>query len=116
MLLISVILYLLLSVGGLVLVKLGSDNISLLISNGVFNFSMGIKAIIGFLCYIASFVIYTFYIIRKFDLSYIFPILTGITQILVIIAGILIFKEKINAFGFAGIALIVLGVVLINIK
>lgn len=116
MLLVSVIIYLLLSVGGLVLVKLGSNSISLLLSNGVFNFTMSIKAILGFVFYIGSFIIYTFYIIRKFNLSYIFPILTGITQILVIIAGILIFKEKINVYGYVGISFIILGIVLMNIK
>ena len=50
--------------------KMGSDSINIAINNGIFNFSMGIKAIIGFISYILSFLIYTFYIIRKFDLSF----------------------------------------------
>ena len=113
---ISIIIYLLLSVGGLVLVKLGSSNINIAIQNGTFNFSMGIKALLGFIAYIGSFIIYTFYIIKNFDLSYIFPIITGITQILVIVAGVFIFKEQINTFSIIGIGLIILGVVLLNIK
>lgn len=113
---ISILLYLILSVGGLILVKLGSGNINLAINDGTFNFSMGIKAMLGFIAYIGSFIIYTFYIIRTFDLSYIFPILTGITQVLVILAGILIFKEKLSIYGIGGIALIIIGVVLLNIK
>ena len=113
---ISIIMYLILSVGGLVLVKMGSSNMSIAISKGNFNFSMGIKAILGFLTYIGSFIIYTFYIVRKFDLSYIFPIITGITQVLVFIAGIIFFKEHISIWGYAGIGLIITGIVLLNIK
>ena len=111
-----IILYLIFTVGGLVLVKMGSDNINLAITNGVFNFSMGIKAILGFLFYITSFLIYTFYIIRKFDLSYIYPIIAGITQVLVVIAGILIFKERLSVPGIIGILLIIIGIFCLNIK
>lgn len=113
---ISILLYLILSVGGLVLVKLGSGNINLAINDGTFNFSMGIKAMLGFIAYIGSFVIYTFYIIRTFDLSYIFPIITGITQVLVILAGVFIFKEQLSIYGIGGIVLIIIGIALLNIR
>lgn len=113
---ISIIIYLILTVGGLTLVKLGSGNINIAINNGTFNFQMGIKAMLGFIAYIGSFLIYTFYIIKKFDLSYIFPIITGITQVLVILVGVFFLKEHINIYGIIGIILIILGVVLLNIK
>ena len=113
---ISIIIYLILTVGGLILVKLGSDTINLSIVNGTFNFAMGIKAIVGFLCYIASFIIYTFYIIRKFDLSYIYPIITGITQVLVILASVFILKEHISIPAIIGIVLIIIGIFCLNIK
>ena len=70
----------------------------------------------SFMLYIASFLIYTFYIIKQFDLSYIFPIITGITQILVILAGVFLFKETINTYAIVGIFLIVAGITLLNIK
>ena len=113
---VSIIIYLILSVGGLVLVKSGSGSVNIAIQNGTFNFAMGIKAMLGFIAYIGSFLIYTFYIIKKFDLSYIFPIITGITQVLVIIAGVIIFKEHINGFAIGGILMIILGIVFMNIK
>ena len=113
---ISIIIYLILSVGGLILVKSGSSSVNIAIQQGTFNFSMGLKAMIGFIAYIGSFLIYTFYIIKNFDLSYIFPIITGITQVLVIIAGVLIFKEHINAYSIGGIVLIIIGITLLNIK
>ncbi len=113
---ISIIIYLILTVGGLILVKLGSDTISISLANGTFNFAMGIKAIIGFICYIASFLIYTFYIVRKFDLSYIYPIITGITQVLVILASVFILKEHISIPAIIGIVLIIIGIFCLNIK
>lgn len=113
---ISIIIYLILSVGGLVLVKSGSNSVNIAIQDGTFNFAMGIKAMIGFIAYIGSFLIYTFYIIKSFDLSYIFPIITGITQLLVIIAGVFIFKEHINIYAIGGITLIIIGIFLLNIK
>lgn len=113
---ISIIIYLILTVGGLILVKLGSENTVIAIQNGSFNFSMQLKAILGFIAYIGSFLIYTFYIIKKFDLSFIYPIIAGITQILVLIAGIVILKEKVSLFGIGGVILIIIGVLLLNIK
>lgn len=113
---ISIIIYLILTVGGLILVKSGAESTSMAIQNGTFNFSMQLKVMLGFLAYVGSFLIYTFYIIKKFDLSYIYPIITGITQVLVVVAGILLFKEKLNIWGIGGILLIIIGVVFLNIK
>lgn len=113
---ISIIIYLILTVGGLVLVKSGAETTSLAIQNGTFNFSMQLKVMLGFIAYVGSFLIYTLYIIKKFDLSYIYPIITGITQVLVVIAGILLFKEKLNIYGIVGIILIILGIIFLNIK
>ena len=113
---ISIIVYLICSVGGLILLKAEANSTTIAMQNGVFNLSMGLKAILGFILYIASFLIYTFYIIKQFDLSYIFPIITGITQILVILAGVFLFKETINTYAIVGILLIVAGITLLNIK
>ena len=113
---VSIIIYLLCSVGGLILVKSEANATTLAMQNGVFNVSMGIKAIIGFILYIGSFLIYTFYIIKQFDLSYIFPIVTGITQILVILASVFVLKESINIYGIIGIFTIIAGITLLNIK
>ena len=112
---ISIIIYLILTVGGLILVKLGSDTISISLAMGLL-IRDGIKAIIGFICYIASFLIYTFYIVRKFDLSYIYPIITGITQVLVILASVFILKEHISIPAIIGIVLIIIGIFCLNIK
>lgn len=113
---ISIVIYLLCSVGGLILLKAEANSTTVVVQNEIFNLSIGIKAIIGFILYIASFLIYTFYIIKQFDLSYIFPIITGITQVLVILAGVFLFKETINTYAIIGMFLIVAGITLLNIK
>jgi multidrug transporter EmrE-like cation transporter len=107
---INIILYLIFSVGGLILVKMEQNQVNLSINQGKLDFSIGIKMIVGLVLYILSF------IVRKFDLSYIFPIITGITQVLVILAGIFLFKEHISVHGYIGIFCIICGIILLNIK
>ena len=41
----SIIIYLILTVGGLILVKAGSGNIQIAIQDGTFNFSMGLRCV-----------------------------------------------------------------------
>ncbi len=109
-------IYLLLSSGGLILIKLGANSVILNIKNGIFNCSISIISLLGLICYIGSFLIFTFVIVKKFDLTYIMPILTGISQIFVILSGCFIFKEYINNYGIIGIVLIIIGLVMLNIK
>lgn len=110
------VIYLLLSTGGLVLIKLGANSVELGVKQGIFNCSISIVSIVGLICYIGSFLIFTFVIVKKFDLTYIMPILTGISQVIVILAGLLVFKEHVGNFGIAGIIFVILGVIMLNIK
>ena len=96
--------------------KAEANSTAIAINNGIFNFNMGLKTMLGFILYIISFLIYTFYIIKQFDLSFIFPIITGITQILVILAGVFLFKESMNTYSIIGVFLIIAGVTFLNIK
>ncbi len=52
---ISIIIYFICSVGGLVLIKSEANSVNVALQSGVFNLSMGIKSILGFIAYIASF-------------------------------------------------------------
>lgn len=109
-------IYIVFTVGGLILLKLGSDSMSIAIQNGNFQVSMGYISILGFIAYIVSFLLYTFYIIKHYDLSYIYPIVTGLTQVLVVLAGVFIFKEHITLPGAIGIGFILVGLILLNLK
>ena len=112
---ISIIIYLCCSVGGLILMKAEANSTAIAMNNGIFNFSMGLKSMLGFILYIMSFLIYTFYIIKQFDLSFIFPIITGITQVLVIVAGVFLFKETMNIYSIIGVIFIIAGITFLNI-
>ena len=112
---ILVVVYLILTVSGLVFIKLGGNPGTFAIKNGDINFAMNWISAIGFICYICSFLLFT-RIVVIFDLSYILPLTTGIVQVIVLIASYYIFKENISVYGLIGASLIIIGVVIMNIK
>ena len=114
--LLIIAIYLLLSTGGLVLIKLGADTMTIAINKGAFNLSMGWASILGMVCYIGSFLLFSFVLVKKYDLTYLMPVITAISQILVILAGLTIFKEHVSNFGIIGILLVIAGIVMLNIK
>jgi len=77
--------------------------------------AMNLVSGIGFVCYIGSFLLFT-RIVVIFDLSYIFPLCTGIVQVVTLIASYYVFKEKISVYGLIGASLIIIGVIVMNIK
>lgn len=110
-----VIIYMLLSVSGLVLMKYGGNTGTISVKEGNFNFGMSLISMLGFICYIASFLLYT-KIVVMFDLSYITPICTGIIQILILVASYTIFKEQISKTGIIGVAIVIIGIIIMNYK
>jgi small multidrug resistance pump len=109
-------IYLLLTVSGLVLFKLGANSgIAANINNGFFYLKINVISIIGILCYGCSFIVYLT-LVSKMNLSYIFPVATGIIYILIFVASVYIFKESISIFKIIGSGLILCGVVLMNLK
>ena len=109
-----VIIYLVLSVSGLILMKKGGNSGSIAIENQNFNFNINLISALGFICYIFSFLLYT-RIIVMFDLSYITPICTGIIQLLILVASKLIFKENFTTTSIIGAATIIIGVIIMNL-
>lgn len=107
------IIYICLTTLGIFLMKLGGNSLSLTFRNGI-NFKIGFVTLLGFLSYLFSFLLWQRLVVN-FDLSYIVPITTGITQIIILLLGILFFKEQINTVGVIGILLVILGVVLMTI-
>ncbi len=77
--------------------------------------AMNLVSGLGFVCYICSFLLFT-KIVIMFDLSYILPICTGVSQVLILIASYYVFNEKISLYGIVGASLIIIGLVIMNIK
>ena len=110
-----VVVYLLCSVGGLTLVKLGTDYNQFTLSNYFFNLQLSFTTLLGLVLYISSFLMWTI-LVQKFELSYIQPISMGISYIMIIMASLFIFKETINLNQWIGIGFILIGVILMNTK
>ena len=113
--LILVIIYLILTVAGLIFMKLGGNPGTIALDKGTITFGMSIISGIGFVCYLCSFLLFT-RIVVMFDLSYIMPICTGIVQILTLVASYFVFKEEISKQGIIGAILVIIGIIIMNIK
>ena len=110
------VIYLLLSVSGLVLFKLGSEKgLEVALNSGNIQLDINLFCILGLSFYVISFLLYMF-LISRLNLSYIAPIANGLSYILTFIASIYIFKEHISINNYIGALLILIGVILINIK
>ena len=71
--------------------------------------------IAGVILYGISFLLYM-YLISSFDLGYIIPLTTALVYIIIFTASFVIFNEAFTAFKVGGIALIVAGLILLNLK
>lgn len=115
MIYILITLYLFFTVSGLVLLKIGGQSFNFLIQSGKVHITMPWKFILGFVSYVCSFMIWTF-ILQKFNLTYMYPILVGLAYVLVLFAGVFILQEKLTIFNIIGSAVILIGIMLMNIK
>lgn len=106
--------YLCFSVAGLTFMKLGSMEGAKLLFE-IFGIKFTVQSVIGYVSYIISFLLYTF-IITKFDLSYIIPLLGGIVNIMVLVVGIFLLHEKATLYSLLGSGLIIVGIIVMNIK
>ena len=112
---ILVVIYIILTLVGLVLMKFGGNTGTINFSNFDLNFSMSFVSLLGFISYIASFLLFT-NIVVKFNLSYIMPITSGLIQVFTLISGFLIFKETITIKGILGAFIIIIGIIVMNLK
>lgn len=110
-----IVVYLILTVSGLVFMKLGGNPGTLALKDGTITLGMSVISGIGFICYLCSFLLFT-RIVVMFDLSYIFPIVTGIVQILTLVASAVVFKENMSMQSVIGAIIIIVGIIIMNFK
>lgn len=106
------VIYICLTTLGIFLMKMGGNSLSWTFQNGI-NFKIGFITLLGFLTYICSFLLWQKLLVT-FDLSYIVPITTGISQVVILLIGVLFFKENINWVGILGVIVTIIGVMLIG--
>ena len=111
-----IILYLIFTVSGLILMKKGGNAGKITLSAGEFGFTISWISALGFICYIISFLLFTRIIMMFENVSYISPICNGIAQVMIMVASWLILKERLTGLSIGGAALVIIGVVIMNIK
>jgi len=110
-----VCLYVLLSVSGIVLIKSGAATTAFLFEGSVFQLKASLQTVAGFCCYIISFLM-MIRMVALYELSYIVPITTGMVQILILLAAVFLFRERIAPVNLVGIFVVISGIVLMNLK
>ena len=112
---IRTIIYLLLTVSGLSLFKAGSSGTAVRISLERIQFAISPLALLGIFCYMGSFLLWLT-IVRDNDLSYIFPIVTGLVTVLTFVSGLILFNETISVWKVLGLALTITGIIIMQIR
>lgn len=108
--------YILLSAGALTLIKLGANNASQLsVDGGVFSMKIGLMMLVGLVLYIVSFLL-SLSLISSFNLSYYYPLSAGAIYVVVALFASVFLKEKMSGAQYAGMALILAGIVLMNLN
>ena len=109
-------LYVIITSLALIVIKLSSKESSpISVINNKLHFNISLLAITGIMLYGISFMLYM-YLISKFDLGYIIPLTAAFVYILIFTASYFIFKESFTIMKIIGIALIVLGLIFLNLK
>lgn len=106
------IIYIIFTTCGITFMKLGGDSLSLSLSKG-FNLKIGWITLLGFIFYLVSFILWQKLLV-KYDLSTMVPIVTGISQIIIITIGYTIFKESFSVQSLIGALIIVIGIVVMT--
>ena len=110
-----VILYVILTISGLIFMKLGGNPGTISIQEKTFNFGINLISALGLFCYLCSFLLFTRLVVM-FDLSYIMPICTGIVQILTLVSSAVIFKEDFSWNLVLGASMVIVGIIVMNLK
>lgn len=105
-----VILYLIANTTGLYFLKTSVTGVPLDSIVSYMKLLTNYKFIIGFLLYAMSFLVWIVLLSKK-DLSYIFPIVIGLSYVCIIIMAILVLKEDFTLSKAVGATLIGLGIV-----
>lgn len=107
--------YIVFSMCGVILMKIGGGQFSVNILDGALQAKIGLKIILAMLTYATSFLLWMV-ILNKNNLSFIMPLTAAITNILAVISGIIIFKEQLTSYQLIGIIIASIGIVVMNIK
>jgi multidrug transporter EmrE-like cation transporter len=107
--------YIILSALGIILMKAGGGVSKFSLTAGRIDMILDTRLLFGALCYIGSFLVFVI-VMQKFNLSEFYPMAAGLILISTVIAGVVIFHDKLSIVNIIGITAILIGIVLLNIK
>ena len=105
--------YLLLSLAGVTFLKSGHST-EALFTIPLVGVSVSVRTIIGILFYGLSFLVFTFYVSRL-NIGIVIPMVSGLFCCAIVAIGYLYFDEHISAGQFVGIALVILGTIIVGV-
>lgn len=112
---IMILIYLILTIAGLILYKKGTNEEFLInISNHSLNVKLSLTSILGLVCYLCSFFMYML-ILPKFDLTYIMPLMSAVSSISIYLLSIFVLQESVTLMGIVGSVIILIGILIVNI-
>lgn len=106
------VIYACCSVAGMMLIKT-AGNTGVVLAG----FHLNWKVLLGLAVYFSGFCVY-FYFFQKNDVSYVFPLFVGMNYMAVVFSAAFVLKEaeRINVYQWFGIAAVLAGILLMNIK
>lgn len=112
---IGLLIYVCLSATGLTMLKMGLDRGStLLLDKSGFTLQFNWLLLLGMCVYVLSFLA-SLLVMKRMDLSLYYPISAGLVYIIVCLVSVLVLKEKLSAMQLAGMAVIFVGIILMNL-
>lgn len=111
-----ILLYAMFSASGLLMLKMGTvRGLELHISSGKIQLTVNTVLLAGMCLYVLSFIL-SLIAMKAMDLSVFYPISAGLGYVVVCILSYAVLKEKVSAYQFIGMLLILAGVIFMNIK
>lgn len=112
---IGLLIYVFLSATGLTMIKIGtSKGSTLLLDTAGFDLKLSWILVLGLCIYILSFLM-SIMVMKRMNLTIFYPVSAGLIYIVVSLAGFLILKEAFTIQQLAGMAIILAGIVVMNI-
>ena len=108
-------IYTILSAVGLFMIKTGAESSGVGIHDSLLSIQLSPRLIFGFLIYVCSFLL-SVYVVSRMKLSMFYPIGTGTILVFTSLLGFFVLKEQIGIWQLVGMALIILGIVAMNIR
>ena len=100
----------------LIVLKLGTKNgLPVHYADNKLQYNINFYTIAGILLYGLSFLTYM-YLISKYDLGYIIPLTTALVYVIIFTSSYFIFDEVFTLLKVVGIALIVVGLIFLNLN